>query len=146
MLGESAPWTFCQNNSVMLTYSHNHTRGILLWQCSCLRNAKQNSESFFNYDPNLTSLITMELKIIFFPFQCWFLCMTSLAVDVINVKKFREIWGTSFKFWLRPWDIIILLYLFGLIYLWWLILFHYFSFLSTFATAIPWKRKYSCIW
>ena len=24
------------------------------------------------------------------------------SCDVINVKNFREIWGTSFEFWLRP--------------------------------------------
>ena len=40
--------------------------GILLWQCSCDRNEKQKSESFFSYDANLTSVITMELKFIFF--------------------------------------------------------------------------------
>ena len=26
----------------------------------CLRNKKQNSKSFFNYDANLTSVVTME--------------------------------------------------------------------------------------
>ena len=26
-----------------------------------------------------------------------------ISYDVINVKNFREIWGTSFKFWLCPW-------------------------------------------
>ena len=91
MLAESAPWTFCQNNTVMLTYSHNHAPGILLWQCSCHRHEKQNSESFFNYDANLTSVITMELKIIIFSLRCWFLCMTSLAVTSSMLK-------TSVKF------------------------------------------------
>ena len=47
-------------------YTHNHALGILIWQCPCHRNGKQNSESFFNYDTNLTSVITMELKFIFF--------------------------------------------------------------------------------
>ena len=59
-------WNFCQNNTVMLTYSHNHLPGMLLWQCSCHIHEKQNSESFFNYDANLTTVITMELKFIFF--------------------------------------------------------------------------------
>ena len=87
-MAESAPWTFCQNNAVMLTYSHNHAPGILLWNCSYLRNAKQNS--FFNYDAKLTSLITMELKN-FFSLRCWFPCMTSLAVKSSMLK-------TSVKF------------------------------------------------
>ena len=104
-MAESAPWTFCQNNTVMLTYSHNHAPGILLWQCSCHRNEKQNSESFFNYDANLTSVITMELKFIFFSFRCWFLCMTSIAVSSSLLKTAAKFWGTSFKFWLRPWNL-----------------------------------------
>ena len=97
MLAESAPWTFCQNNTVMLTYSHNHAPGILLWQCSCHRNEKQNSESFFNYDANLTSVITMERKFIFF-----FVMLVSLydviSCDVIHVKNFREI--LRYFFWI----------------------------------------------
>ena len=56
---------FCQNNTVMLTYRHNHAPKILLGMCSCYRNEKQNSKAFFNYDANLTSLITLELKFIF---------------------------------------------------------------------------------
>ena len=90
-MAESAPWTFCQNNTVMLTYLHNHAPGILLWHYSCHRNEKQNSESFFNYDANLTSVITMELKLICFSLRCWFLCMTSLAVTSSMLK-------TSVKF------------------------------------------------
>ena len=90
MLADSAPWTFCQNNAVVLTYSHNHAPGILLWQCSYHRNEKQNSEIFFNYDANLTSVITMELKFIFF-----FVLLVSLydviSCNVTNVKNFREI-------------------------------------------------------
>ena len=104
-MAESAPWTFCQNNTVMLTYSHNHAPGILLWQCSCHRNEKQNSESFFNYDANLTSVITMELKFIFFSLRCWFLCMTSIAVSSSLLKTAAKFWGNSFKFWLRPWHL-----------------------------------------
>ena len=86
---------------MMLTYSHNHAPGILLWQCSCHRNEKQNSESFFNYDANLTSVITLELKFVFFTLRCWFLCITSLAVTSSMLKAFMKFWGTSFKFWLR---------------------------------------------
>ena len=26
-----------------------------------------------------------------------------ISCEAINVKNVREIWGTSFKFWLRPW-------------------------------------------
>ena len=103
MLAEIAPWTFWQNNTVMLTYLHNHEPGILLWQCSCHRNEKQNSESFLNYDANLTSLITVELKFIFFSLRCWFLCITSLAVTSSTLKTSVKFWGVSFKFWLRPW-------------------------------------------
>ena len=44
--------TFCQNNAVMLTYTHNHAPKILLWKCSYHRNEKQNSKFFFNYDAN----------------------------------------------------------------------------------------------
>ena len=109
MLAESAPWTFCQNNTVMLTYSHNHAPGILLWQCSCHRNEKQNSESFFNCDANLTSVITTELKF-FFSLWCWFLCMTSLAVTQSMLKISVKFWGTSFKFWLRPCKLLIYLF------------------------------------
>ena len=93
---------FCQNNTVMLTYMHNHAPGILLWQCSCHRNEKQNSEPFFNYDANLTSVITMELKF-FFSLRCWFLCVTSLAVTWSMLKISLKFWGTSFKFWLHLW-------------------------------------------
>ena len=64
-MAESVPWTFCQSNTVMLTYTHNHAPGILIWKCSCHRNEKQNPESFFSYDANLTSVITMELKFYF---------------------------------------------------------------------------------
>ena len=31
MLAQNSPWTFCQNNTVMLTCTHNHAPGILLW-------------------------------------------------------------------------------------------------------------------
>ena len=75
----------------MLTYSHNHAREILLWQCSFHINEKQNSKSFFNYDANLTSVITMKLKFIFFSLRCWFHCITSLAVTSSKLK-------TSLKF------------------------------------------------
>ena len=74
MLPESAPATFCQDDIVMLTYTHNHA---------------ENSESFYNYDANLTSVITIELKFIFW--RCWFLCMTTLAMPSSMLK-------TSLKF------------------------------------------------
>ena len=70
---------FCQNNTVILTYTHNHASHTLLWRCSCHRNQKQNSKSFFNYDANLTLVITMELKFIFFlcdvGFSVWRNCV-----------------------------------------------------------------------
>ena len=96
MLAESAPWTFCQNNTVMLTYTHNHAHEILLWRCSCNRNEKQNSKSFCNYDANLTIVITMELKLIFF------LSMSVSLYDVISCDG-----GTCFKFWLRLWLLVL---------------------------------------
>ena len=89
MVADNAPWTFYQNKTVMLTYSHNHAPGILLWQCSWQRNEKQISESFFNYDTNLTSVITMELK--FFSFAMLVFLYDAISCDVINVKNFREI-------------------------------------------------------
>ena len=89
MLAESAPWKFCQNNTVMLTYMHDHAPGILLWQCFCHRNEKQNSESFFNYDANLTSVITMKLKYVFFAMLVSLYDV--ISCDVINVKNFRQI-------------------------------------------------------
>ena len=92
---------WCEH-TMMLTYSHNHAPGILLWQCSYHRNEKQNSESFFNYDANLTSVITMELKSIFFSLRCCFLCITSLSVTSSMLTTSVKFWGTSFKFWLRP--------------------------------------------
>ena len=79
MLAESAPWTFCQNNTVMLTYTHNHASGILLWY-----------KSFFKYDANLISVIPMELKFIFF-----FAMLVSLydVIDCVAItfKNFHEI-------------------------------------------------------
>ena len=83
-------WTLCQNNTLMLTFTHNHAPGILLWQCPCHRNEKQNSESFFNYDANLTSVITMELKSIFFFFAMWVSLYDVIGCDIINFKNFRE--------------------------------------------------------
>ena len=94
MLAESAPWTFRQNNTVMLIYTHNHIPGTLLRQYSSYRNEKQNSKSFFNDDANLTLVITMELNFIFFSLWCWFLCMASLAVT----SSFREI--LRYFFWI----------------------------------------------
>ena len=64
-------------------------RGSYCDKCSCLKNAKQNS--FFNYDANLTSVITMELKITFFLFLILVSQYDVSSCDVINVKNFREI-------------------------------------------------------
>ena len=94
---------FVKTNTVMLTYTDNHAPDISLWQCACLRNEKQNSNFFFNYDANLMSVITMELKFIFFSLRFWFLCMMSLAGTSSMLKTSVKFWTTSFKFWLRPW-------------------------------------------
>ena len=77
--------------TVMLTYTHNHAAEILLWRCSYHRNEKQNSKSFFNYDGNLTSVITMELKFIFFFFAMLISLYDIISCDAINVRNFREI-------------------------------------------------------
>ena len=47
---------------------------VLLWRCSCHRNEKKNpiQKSFFKYDANLTSVITMEL--ILFSLRCSLSC------------------------------------------------------------------------
>ena len=50
---------------------------------------KKKTKSFFNYDANLTSVITMELNFFFF-MKLVFLC-DIISCDVINVKNFREI-------------------------------------------------------
>ena len=69
---------------------HNHAPRFLLCLCSCHRNKKQKSESFFHYDTNLTSVITVELKFIFF-----FAMLVSLygviSCDAVNIKNFQEI-------------------------------------------------------
>ena len=67
MLTESALWTFCQNNRVMLTHTHSHSPGILLWHCSCHRNKKQIS------------------------LRCWvfYLICSHQSDVVIKVKKFK---------------------------------------------------------
>ena len=72
----STSWTFGQDNTAMLTNTHNHAHVSLYrrsysdvfthkfqskkyWnEGSCFKNEKQNSKSFFNYDANLTSVIT----------------------------------------------------------------------------------------
>ena len=64
----------CSNLTKCTTTIEFRLSGILLWQCPCHRNKKQNSEYFFNYDANLTLVITMELKFIFF------LCDVSFSV------------------------------------------------------------------
>ena len=59
------------------------------------------NKSFFKYDANLTSVITMELNFILFPLRCWFLCITSLAVTSSMLKTSVKFWVISFKFWLH---------------------------------------------
>ena len=49
------------------------------------------SEFFFNYDANLTSVIIMELKFIFFFFAVLVSLYDFISGDAINVKNFREI-------------------------------------------------------
>ena len=90
MLAESATWTFCQNNTVMLTYTHNYAPEISLWRCSCLKNEKQNSKSLFNHDANLTSVIIVERKFIYF-FSMLLSLYDVISCDVINVKNLLEI-------------------------------------------------------
>ena len=67
----------------------------MLWRCCYYRNQKQNSKSFFNYDANLTSVITMELKFKFF-FAMLIYLYDVIICDVINVKSFHEILGYFF--------------------------------------------------
>ena len=45
---------------------------------------------FFNYDANVTSVITRELNFTFFSLRCWFLYMTSLAVTSSMLKTSVE--------------------------------------------------------
>ena len=87
----------------MLTYTHNHAPGILLWHGSCHRNKNPNSKSFFNYDANLTKVITIELKVfgVFFAMLVSLYCV-DLAVALSMLKTSVKFWGTSFKFCLRP--------------------------------------------
>ena len=90
----------------MLTYSHNHARGILLWQCSCHRNAKENFESFFNCDAKFNISDYYGTQVYFFSVWCWFLCVTSLTMTSSMLKSSLKFWDTSFKFWLCPWIVI----------------------------------------
>ena len=59
----------------MLTYTHNHAPEILLRRCSCHKNEKKIQVC--NYDANLASVITVELKF-------FFLCGVDFSYDVIN--------------------------------------------------------------
>ena len=72
------------------TYTHNYAPKILLWKCSCHKNEKQNCKSLFYDNPDLKSVITMELKFIFFTLRCCFLRMTSLAVTPSTLWNFCE--------------------------------------------------------
>ena len=47
---------------------------------------KKKSKSIFNYDTNLTSKITVELKFDF-SLRCWFLRMTSLVMKSSTLKN-----------------------------------------------------------
>ena len=49
---------------------------------------KKKFKSFFNYDANLTSVITMELKLFFF--EMLVSLYDVISCGVINVKNFRE--------------------------------------------------------
>ena len=93
MLAESTQWIFCQNNTVMLTYTQNHGLEILFWRCSCHRNEKQSSKSFFKYDANLLSVITIEwlLSSLFFFFAMLLSPYDVISCDVINVENLCEI-------------------------------------------------------
>ena len=62
---------------------------VCYYDSVCHRNEKQNSESFFNYNANLTSVIIMELK--FFFFAMLVSLYDVISCDVVNVKNFREI-------------------------------------------------------
>ena len=57
----------------------------------------------------LSSMITMETLVNFFSdvgfFVCFF-CMTSLAVTSSMLKTSMKFWGTTFRFWLRPCNIL----------------------------------------
>ena len=79
---------FCQNITVMLTNTHNHTPEMLLWRSSCHRNTKQNSKPFFNCDAYLTSVIIMGLK---FFFAMLVSLYDIITCDVINLKNFTKI-------------------------------------------------------
>ena len=60
-MAESAPWIFCQNNQVMLTYKHNQAPEILPWKCSSHRNKKTSHHDH----PGLPSIITIWLITIY---------------------------------------------------------------------------------
>ena len=79
---------------------HNRALGILLWPWFCHRIEKQNSESFLNYDADLTSVITMKLK--FFFFAMLFSLHDAISYDVINIKNFREILRYFFQILVTP--------------------------------------------
>ena len=91
---------FCQNNTVMLTYRHNHSLGI--WQCFCHRNEKQNSEPFFNYHANLISVIYYGSRVYFFFFAMLVSLYYVIICDVINVKDFCEILRYFFQVLATP--------------------------------------------
>ena len=75
---------FCQNNTVMITYTYSYAPEIFLWRCSFLKNKKQNSKSSINYD-------AMEFKFVFFSFAILVSLDDISSCDFIKVKNFHEI-------------------------------------------------------
>ena len=98
MLAESAPWIFCQINTVMLTCTHprSYCQGVLATEMK-------------NKIPSLSSTMMLiwhqwlPCSSSFFPLRCWFLRMNSLAVTSSTSRTSMKFWGTSFKFWSHPW-------------------------------------------
>ena len=66
-------------------HTRSYCEGVL-----AIETKKQNFKSFCNYDANLTLVITMELKFIFFLSMSVSL-YDVISCDVINVKNFPEI-------------------------------------------------------
>ena len=95
MLAESAPWTFYQNNTVMLTYSYYDIVLALEMQNKILSLSSTIMLIWHQW-------LLWNSKL-FFYFVMLVYLYDVINCDVINVKNFREIWGASFKFWLCLW-------------------------------------------
>ena len=76
---------FCQNNTVMLTYTHSYSPVTLLWRCSWDSNEKQNCKSFFNYEDYY------EAEVYFFFFAMLVSPYDVISCNVINVMNVSEI-------------------------------------------------------